>query len=191
MKRFIILDDVELFNINSLNALLKSIEEPTVKNYFIIINNKTKPLLDTIYSRSLEIKTILTNDLRIKIINSLIKERELETLIDFTKFNLSPGNFLLFNNICLEYKININDSFLSNLDKILTLYKKTKKKTLINMAFFLADFHFYNLLDDNKIKKDHLYNDKDFVINNINKFVTYNINQNSIVNAINDRLIND
>ena len=27
-KRFIILDDVELFNINSINALLKVIEEP-------------------------------------------------------------------------------------------------------------------------------------------------------------------
>ena len=38
--RFIILDDVELFNINSLNALLKIIEEPNKKNYFILINNK-------------------------------------------------------------------------------------------------------------------------------------------------------
>ena len=32
--RFIILDDVELFNHNSLNALLKVIEEPTKNNYF-------------------------------------------------------------------------------------------------------------------------------------------------------------
>ncbi|MDA8771412.1 AAA family ATPase, partial [Candidatus Pelagibacter bacterium] len=33
--RFIIFDDVELFNKNSLNALLKLIEEPAEKNYFI------------------------------------------------------------------------------------------------------------------------------------------------------------
>ena len=32
--RFIIFDDVELFNNNSLNALLKIIEEPTKNNYF-------------------------------------------------------------------------------------------------------------------------------------------------------------
>ena len=42
-ERFIILDDIELFNKNSLNALLKVIEEPNKRNYFFLINNKTKP----------------------------------------------------------------------------------------------------------------------------------------------------
>ena len=37
LKRFIILDDVELFNLNSLNALLKLVEEPVSNNYFILI----------------------------------------------------------------------------------------------------------------------------------------------------------
>ena len=35
--RFIIFDDIELLNINSLNALLKIIEEPSEKNYFILM----------------------------------------------------------------------------------------------------------------------------------------------------------
>ena len=65
-ERFIILDDVELFNINSLNALLKIIEEPSKKNYFILINNKTKPLIDTIKSRCLEIKVILDEVKRVE-----------------------------------------------------------------------------------------------------------------------------
>ena len=52
--RFVILDDVELFNNNSLNALLKIIEEPAKNNYFLLINNKSKPLIETILSRSLE-----------------------------------------------------------------------------------------------------------------------------------------
>ena len=38
-ERFIILDDVELFNTNSLNALLKIIEEPSKKNYFILVGS--------------------------------------------------------------------------------------------------------------------------------------------------------
>ena len=71
-ERFIILDDVELFNINSLNALLKIIEEPSKKNYFILINNKTKPLIDTIKSRCLEIKVILDENKRIEIITKLV-----------------------------------------------------------------------------------------------------------------------
>ena len=57
--RFIIFDDIDLFNQNSLNALLKIIEEPSKKIFFFLINNKSKPLLETIKSRSLEIKIIL------------------------------------------------------------------------------------------------------------------------------------
>ena len=37
--RFIILDDVEKFNLNCLNALLKTIEAPSIFNHFILINN--------------------------------------------------------------------------------------------------------------------------------------------------------
>ena len=79
-NRFIILDDIELFNVNSLNALLKIIEEPLSKNHFILINNKTKPLIETIYSRSLEIKVILNNETRKKVINSLIEKKKIEGL---------------------------------------------------------------------------------------------------------------
>ena len=71
--RFIILDDIELFNHNSLNALLKTIEEPSKKNYFFLINNKSKPLLETIKSRALEIKLILSESKRLKIIERLSK----------------------------------------------------------------------------------------------------------------------
>ena len=64
-ERFVILDDIELFNVNSLNALLKIIEEPLSNNYFVLINSKTKPLIETIYSRSLEVKILLNNAMRI------------------------------------------------------------------------------------------------------------------------------
>ena len=109
------MDDVELFNTNSLNALLKIIEEPPSNNYFVLINNKTKPLIETIYSRSLEIKVLLTNEIRIKVIESLIQKNNLKIFIDFNSSNLSPGNFLLFNKICEENKINTDEDFLKNL----------------------------------------------------------------------------
>ena len=40
--RFVILDDLDKFNINCQNALLKIIEEPPKNNYFILINNKKR-----------------------------------------------------------------------------------------------------------------------------------------------------
>ena len=80
--RFIIFDDIDLFNHNSLNALLKTIEEPSKNTYFFLINNKAKPLLETIKSRALEIKIILNENQRLKIINKLTSFHELELILD-------------------------------------------------------------------------------------------------------------
>ena len=120
-ERFIILDDIELFNTNSLNALLKIMEEPASNNYFVLINNKTQHLIETIYSRSLEVKILLSNEERIKVIESLIAKNNLEVFIDFNSLNLTPGNFLSFNKICQENKIDFNDDFLKNLKILFNL----------------------------------------------------------------------
>ena len=189
-ERFIILDDIELFNINSLNALLKIIEEPTSNNYFILINNKTKPLIETIYSRSLEVKILLTNETRIKVIESLIKKNNLEVFIDFNSLNLTPGNFLSFNKICQENKIDFNGDFLDNLKILFNSYKKNKDKNLMNFILFLTDYNFHNLKEKKINSIEKLIENKSFVINNINKFFKYNLNQNSLINAINDKLSN-
>ena len=55
-----------------LNALLKIIEEPSKKNYFFLINNKSKPVTETIKSRSIELKIILSENQRLEIIDKLI-----------------------------------------------------------------------------------------------------------------------
>mgnify|MGYP001224868344 CR=1 FL=1 len=188
MERFIILDDIELFNINSLNALLKIIEEPLSNNYFILINNKTKPLIKTIYSRSLEIKMLLSNETRIKIIESLIKINEVDVFVDFVFSNLTPGNFLIFNKIFEENKIDIDGKFLENLNILFDKYKKSKDLNLINMILFLTDYYFYNLQQKKIHNIDKTIENKSFVINNINNFLRYNINQNSLLNAINNKL---
>ena len=189
-ERFIILDDIELFNINSLNALLKLIEEPLSNNYFVLINNKTKPLIETVYSRSLEIKILLNNETRIKIIKSLIKKDNLEIFIDYINFNLSPGNFLKFNKICQDYKVDLNEEYLKNIETLINLYKKKKEENLINMILFLTDYHFYNLKEKKNDNIEKIIEDKSFVISNINKFIEYNLNQNSLINAISNKLSN-
>lgn len=189
-KRFIILDDVELFNINSLNALLKIIEEPTINNFFILINNKTKNLIETIYSRSLEYKINLKNEKRIKIITALIKENDLDSLIDYRTLNISPGNFLSFNDIMRINEINLEGNYLNNIEKIINIYKKNKDIKLINLVLLLTDFYFFNLKLKNTQNIDKIIENKTFVINNINKFIIYNINQHALINALNNKLSN-
>ena len=186
--RFIILDDIELFNTNSLNALLKVIEEPSHRNYFILLNNKTKPILDTIKSRSLEIKVILKEKERIKIIKELIKFYNIEAILDPEKSKLTPGNFLKFNYAFDAYDISLTNNFTKNLSKLLNLHKKNKDILFIDIIFYLSDFYFKDLKDRNVLKNDKIYELKSFVLNNLNKYLTFNLNQNSLINAINNKL---
>ena len=189
-ERFIILDGIELFNLNSLNALLKIIEEPSKKNSFILINNNTKPLIDTIKSRSLELKIRLSNDERVKIIKLLIKSFNLKVTIDYESLWITPGNFLSFNDLINENKINLDDNFIKNIEKILILYKKNKNMNLINFLLYIIDTYFMKMLENNSDNIENISEKKHFVVSIINKFVFLNMSQSSIINALDEKLSN-
>ncbi len=187
-ERFIIFDDIELFNTNSLNALLKIIEEPDKNNYFIFINNKTKPLIDTIRSRSIEFKIILSEKNRIAIIEKLVKFYDIKTILDPASSQLTPGNFIKFNYICNEYNIQINNDFIENLTLLLNLYKKNKNSLFIDLTFYLAEFYFKSIKNDGTVKSNKIYEIKAFILENLNKYITFNLSQNSFINAINNKI---
>ena len=186
--RFIVLDDIELFNQNSLNALLKTIEEPTKNNFFLLINNKSRPLLNTIKSRSLEIKISLNEKQRLEIIENLIKLYAIEIFLDPKTSNLSPGNYIKFNHLCKEYDISLTNQFIENLSLLLNLYKKNKKSLFINFAFFLVDYYFNELNKKNIFKNNKIYEIKNYTIKNLNNFLLYNINQKALINAISSKI---
>ena len=187
-ERFIVLDDIELFNHNSLNALLKIIEEPAKNTHFFLINNKSKSLLETIKSRSLEIKILLNENLRLDIINKLINFYKLELAIDPVTSRLSPGNFIKFNYICKAHDISLSSDLFDNISLLLTFYQKNKDILFINLIYFIVDYYFTNLSKKNILKNDKIYEIKNYISNNLNKFLLYNINQNSLLNAINSKL---
>ena len=186
--RFVILDDVELFNNNSLNALLKIIEEPTKNNYFILINNKSKPLIETIKSRCLDIKIILNESRRINIIESLIKKFQINLSLDPELSLLSPGHFIKFNYIFYENKISLDEDFIKNLGVLLNLYKKNKEVIFIDMILFLTNSYFNKLKNENSFKNEKIIEYKFFVFENINKFFRYNLNQNALLNTISNKI---
>ncbi len=186
--RFIIFDDIELFNQNSLNALLKIIEEPSQKNYFFLINNKEKLLIETIKSRALEIKIILNERQRLEIINKLASFYKLELILDPNSSQLSPGNFVKFNYICKEYNILPTNNFIENLSLLLDLYKKKKDILLINLVIYLMDQYLNHIKVKKSLANDKIFEIKNYIIENLNNFIFYNINQNSFINAVNEKL---
>ena len=187
-ERFIILDDIELFNINSLNALLKLVEEPTKNNHFILINNQSKKLIDTIKSRSLEIKIVLNKDSRSKIVSSLIETYKIKLVLNLEKSALSPGNFLKFNYILDQNDISLKDDFLDNLKLLLNIYKKNKEFNYIKLILYMTDYFFEQKMKTS-ISINKLIDQKRFVSENINNFYLYNLNQNALLNKISDKII--
>ena len=156
-----------------------------------MINNQTKPILETIHSRCIEVKIFLKKEQIIKIIEHLITTLHLKPSMNHQMEGLTPGNFLSFNQICNQNNINLKDTYLKNLALLLNLFKKSKNKDFINFILFLTDFHFYNLKKRNFKNNEILFDQRKFVIENMNNFINYNINQNSLMTAISNKLSNE
>ena len=182
--RFIILDNIDLFNINSLNALLKVIEEPSASSYFFLINNQEQKILETVSSRCLETKIFLKHNERINIIEQLIDEYSINKILEYNATAITPGQYLVFNQLCDDHDINIESDYLSQINKLLKLYKKTKDISFIKLTIFITEQYFYNLSKKDSNDPIALNDIKLTTIKSINNFVTYNLNLSSIINSI-------
>ena len=187
--RFIIIDEVEFLNTNSVNALLKTLEEPSKNNFFILINNQQADLIATISSRCLQNKIYLNLNDRNKIVDHLIENRKISLLINDDGI-LTPGLLLAYNELFVKYKIFPEDDIFLKVHKLLNAFKKDKDKTLIGLTVFLVDQFFYKLIKKNNSKIDFLLHLKLSIVYKINDFIVYNLNINSVLKSIEFKLKN-
>jgi DNA polymerase-3 subunit delta' len=89
--RFVLIDNIELLNINSINALLKILEEPNENINFILIHNNRK-ILSTLLSRCINFKISLSNNDYLKISNQLLNN-DLNNLVsnELINYYFTPG----------------------------------------------------------------------------------------------------
>ena len=148
MPRFILIDNIENLNKNSVNALLKVIEEPNENVFFILINNNEKFILPTLKSRCIIFKINFTFNQSILITNQILDKNILD-LINYdliTHYN-TPGELINLINFSVDRKIDLKNF---NLIEFLNFliddghYKKNKfvKKLLVNFIelFFLKEY---------------------------------------------------
>ena len=190
-KRFIILDDIDSFNINSLNALLKIIEDPGKNNFFILINNKSNILLNTIKSRSIEIKIMINNKDRLSISTSLLKYFNQDRIFDENLVSSTPGNFLRFNYIFNNNSLDINAKFLTNFSNILRIYKKEKNIFYKEMLLFFVEYNFQKLKSKRMLNNKNLIEKKLMILHYINDFFLYNLNQNTLLSNLEENYCDD
>ncbi len=182
--RFFIFDDVEKYSLNTANALLKILEEPSDNNNFVLIDNKESDILETISSRAIKINIFLKKKSKDKIIDFLLRKHNIEDFLDYNNSELSPGLFLEFNNLALKEELNDKKDYLPNLEKLLNLYKKNKDYKFISLSKYFTEVYFYNLalLDLNQSFLN--FKKKDKVMNLLNDFVKFNLNQKTVYNNI-------
>ena len=188
--RFILIDNVENLNKNSINALLKVIEEPNENVFFILINNSEKNILPTLKSRCLTFKIHLTFNETLNISNSILEKN----VLDFVNFDLlsyynSPGDIISLFNFAEDKSINLKDHTISSFINLLienNYYKKNKpvKILLINLIelFFLKEY----MITNTKTSLINFYHKFIKKINNTEKF---NLDEESLFLEFKSKLL--
>ena len=144
-KRFVLIDNIELLNINSINALLKILEEPNENINFILINNN-KRVLSTLKSRCLNFKVFLTKDQSIRIINQILND-DINNIINNELFDnyITPGKLFKLIKLSEEYNLDLANFDLNTTLKTIIKDKIYKKdKSIIEIIYSFIELYFRN-----------------------------------------------
>jgi len=129
-ERFILIDNVENLNKNSINALLKIIEEPNENVFFILINNNEKNILPTLRSRCLTFKINFSFEESVNIANQILGKNILNEINhDLISYYNTTGEMIDLINFSKEKSINLNDYNLTTLIGLIienNYYKKDR-----------------------------------------------------------------
>ncbi len=180
-KRFTIIDDIELINLNCSNALLKLVEEPSSYDFFIFINNKKKKVIETLYSRSIEFKIFLSFDQKNNMFDNIKKKFNLKDnfLDNYIKYS-TPGNLIRFNEILEKNEIYSIDNFEENIYKFLTIFKKNKNLIYIDLIFLFLDIKFMEFQNTNSENFLRSLELKNKIINLFNDHYKFNLSISNV-----------
>ena len=187
-KRFVLIDNIELLNLNSINALLKILEEPNENINFILINNN-KRVLPTLKSRCLNFKVFLTKDQSIRIVNQLLND-DINTIINNKLFDYyaTPGKLFKLIKLSEEYNLDlVNFDLNTTLTTIIKNKIYKKDKSIIEIIYSFIELYFRNNISIENIsllKSYHYFLDK------INNTRTYNLDEETLFMEFEDKILN-
>ncbi len=189
-RRFIIIENVNLLGTNSANALLKSIEEPNNKIYYILINNSEFKILETLKSRCLEFKLNLPNSEVMDIVNyhfdnDIYKDINLDFINNYNSpsFLISLINFLESND--LSIKDNSIEDLLSYIIKNKLYTSNDFIKEHLNL--FIELFFYKNI----NISKKITFKIKKYFYLKLSFVKKYNLDFESFFLEFNDKLLSE
>ena len=186
--RFILIDNIDLLNLYSVNALLKILEEPTKNTYFILINNNKK-VLSTLSSRCLNFKIFLSFNKK-KIVIEKLLNANLENIInsEFISYYSTPGQ--IYNLINFSQLNNIDLTQLTLKDFLLKMIQENYYKKDDSIKFFLLDL-FENYLLKKSYSFSSIISDKyTYYIKKFSDAKKYNLDEESIFIEFKSEMLN-
>ena len=178
--KIVLIDNIELLNLNSANALLKIIEEPNEKLLFILIHNNSKRIIKTIKSRCIVFNKQFTYNENLTIANDLanydLKDHFSSSIINHY---FTIGDFLYLYNFSITNKIDIKNKSLKELILYLINFKIYKNnQDLTNLIYKLIESYFhYSFLNNKNL---YIYSLYQYFINKINYTKKFNLDIESL-----------
>ena len=186
--RFVLIDNIELLNINAVNALLKILEEPNDNINFILINNN-KRVLPTLKSRCLNFKIRLTFKQSIEIANKILDNNYNGFLNEDLVNNYStPGEILNLIDFANKNDIDLIETNLKDFIKKIIMEKLYKKNNSIkNLIYSLMEFYFRKNVSVTNIKLINSYN---YFLKKIENTKTFNLDEETLFMEFEDSILN-
>tara|TARA_Y100000591_G_scaffold289487_1_gene274441 strand:- start:602 stop:1534 length:933 start_codon:yes stop_codon:yes gene_type:complete len=186
--RFVLIDNIDLLNVNAINALLKILEEPSDNTYFILINNNKK-ILPTLLSRCLNFNIFLNHDSCLKVLKNIL-DINLNNLLknDFINYYSSPGNIFQLVKFAKQNEYDLENT---NLKEFLNLI--IKKKNFIKnepikfILFELIELYFRKLnLSITSYKNDKYSN----FLKKVSDTKRFNLDLESLFTEFSEEILN-
>ena len=178
--KIVLIDNIELLNLNSANALLKIIEEPNEKLLFILIHNNSKRIIKTIKSRCIVFNKQFTYNENLTIAKDLancdLKDHFSSSIINHY---FTIGDFLYLYNFSITNKIDIKNKSLKELILYLINFKIYKNnQDLTNLIYKLIESYFhYSFLNNKNL---YIYSLYQYFVNKINYTNKFNLDIESL-----------
>ena len=186
--RFVLIDNIELLNINSVNALLKVLEEPNDNIFFILINSNKK-ILPTLKSRCLNYNITLTSSQSLDITNKILDQNCMNLIHEqLINHYSTPGLLLGLLNFATKNNLDLKQINLKELIKKIIMEKKYKKDQFIKSQLYsLIEIYFRNNVSVRNIKLLKIQN---YFLKKINNTKIFNLDDESILMEFEDRVLN-
>ncbi len=186
--RYVLIDNLELLNLNSLNALLKITEEPSLNVFFILINNNKK-IQPTLLSRCINYKISLSKDENLSIANKLLDNKLGEIInSDLMNHYLTAGNIFKIVKFAKENEYDISSLNLKEFLKILIKNNHYKKNESIKYLIYdFVEFYFRKV---NKILSSNIYDKYVYFLKRISDTRRFNLDEESLFIEFEEEILN-